>query len=454
MTLLVITPDYASHALPLLSIAGAWQRRGQRVVVATGPALAPLVRRAGMEHTELIMSRGSNAGVIQPLEAKDEEAHSLAGFFKATRQGMVETLRYQAEQRSTDLLWRPGQVARRTMRILDTHAPDAVLVDHLAFAATIGLRAAGVPYGDVVLGHPTALPVGDEIYGVPSSWPPALGSDLTSLESLRTTARGVTAAFTDAYNQALHEVSPEAPRVDDAFAAHGDLVLYNYPAELHGPIRTARLPRHAFLGSAVRSEEADPEALAWLARPDRRPLVVVSFGTFLSARHDVLARVAAALRRVDVRVAMAIGANDRAALGETPDDWLVRPHLPQVTLLEKADLLVTHAGNNSVTEALTFGVPMLAMPFSTDQFDGAAAIERGLIGVALDPNTASRPLIAGAVRGLLRNSPQRLGVISSQLQRDPGPEVAFAAMSSLPRLESPIATGMLRPRTRTARRPN
>ena len=62
MTLLVITPDYASHALPLLSIAGAWQRRGQRVVVATGPALAPLVRRAGMEHTELIMSRGSNAG--------------------------------------------------------------------------------------------------------------------------------------------------------------------------------------------------------------------------------------------------------------------------------------------------------------------------------------------------------------------------------------------------------
>ena len=44
MTLLVISPDYASHAVPLLTIAGAWLRRGHRVVVATGPAMAPLVR--------------------------------------------------------------------------------------------------------------------------------------------------------------------------------------------------------------------------------------------------------------------------------------------------------------------------------------------------------------------------------------------------------------------------
>ena len=72
MTLLVITPDYASHALPLLTIGQAWQRRGQRVVVATGPAMAPVVRSAGMEYTELIMSRGSNAGVIRTRQAQDE----------------------------------------------------------------------------------------------------------------------------------------------------------------------------------------------------------------------------------------------------------------------------------------------------------------------------------------------------------------------------------------------
>lgn len=437
MTLLIVTPDYASHALPLLTMGRAWQRRGQRVVVATGPAMAPLVRSAGMEYTELIMSRGSNAGVIRTQQARDEEARSLEAFFAATRAGMIPTLRYQAEQRATDLLWRPLQVARRTMRILDVHAPDSILVDHLAFAATVGLRAAGAPYGDVVLGHPTALPVGDELYGVPGAWPPALNPELVELESLRAVARGVTEAFTAAYNETFHAITEGAANeVDDAFRAHGDLVLYNYPATLHGPVRTARLPRHAFLGSVVRDETSDPDVQEWLSRPDRRPLVVVSLGTFMSARIDVLARIAAALRKVDVRVAVAIGSNSVTDLGEIPADWLVRTTLPQVALLERAALLVTHAGNNSVTEALAFGVPMLALPFSTDQFDGAGAIERGLAGVALDPNNAPRPLIASAVRGLLRNPPPAPELIRGLMQRQPGPEVAFDAMSTLPPVQA------------------
>jgi zeaxanthin glucosyltransferase len=436
VTLLVITPDYASHTLPLLTIGRAWQRQGQRVVVATGPAMAPLVRSAGMEYTELIMSRGSNAGVIRTRQAQDEEARSLEAFFAATRRGMVETLRYQAEQRSIDLLWRPLQVARRTLRILDVHAPDAVLVDHLAFGATIGLRAAGTPYGDVVLGHPTALPVGEEMYGVPSAWPPAIKPDPLEIESLRVTARGVSEAFTHAYNEALRMVGSDVPMVDDAFRAHGDLVLYNYPAALHGPVRTARLPRHVFLGSVMRQEIPDHDVVAWLARPDDRPLVVVSLGTFMSTRVDVLERIAASLAKLDVRVAMAIGGNRPDDVGPLPDDWLVRASLPQVSLLEQAHLLVTHGGNNSITEALHFGVPMLVLPFSTDQFDGAAAVERGLAGVALDPNRASRPLIAGTVRGLLRRTPPAPSLIGGLLRSQPGPELAYDAMKTLPRLQT------------------
>ena len=445
MRLLVITPDYLSHTMPMLTIADAWQRRGHRVVVATGPAMAPVVRAAGMEHTELIMSRGSNAGMLRTRAAQDAEARSLEAFFDATREGMVPTLRYQADQRATDLLWRPEQVARRLLNIIADVRPSAVLLDHLAFGAAVGLRALGVPYGDVVLGHPTALPIGDEVYGVPSAWPPAIGPCAIDLAQLRATATGVTTAFTHAYNETLHTIAPDAEPVDDAFAAHGELVLYSYPAELHGPIRSARLPRHAFIGSAVRSETADHDTMEWLERPDRRPLVVVSLGTFLSARIDVLARIAAALRKVDVRVAMAIGDNDPAALGEVPSDWLVRPSLAQVTLLERASVLVTHGGNNSVTEALTHGVPMLVMPFSTDQFDGAAAVERHLAGVALDPNAASRPLIAGAVRGLLRNPPPLPRELGARLRANPGPEVAFAAMSTLPDLRTLIPD----PRERT-----
>jgi zeaxanthin glucosyltransferase len=432
VTLLVITPDYLSHAQPMLTIAQAWRRRGHRVVVATGPAMAPQVRAAGMEHAELIMSRGSNAGVLRTRRARDEESRSLEAFFAATREGMVATLRYQAEQRATDLLWRPLQVARRVIDIVADVQPSAVLIDHLAFSAAIGLRAVGVPYGDVVLGHPSALPVGDEVYGVPTAWPAAVSPSTVDLASLRAAAARVSAAFTEVFNGTLRDIAPGASEVDDAFSSHGQLVLFNYPAELHDPTRSTRLPKHVFLGSSVRHETADPDTLTWMARRDRRPVVVVSLGTFLSARTDVLARVAAALTRVDVRVAMAVGHADPALLGTVPSDWLVRPSLAQVALLQRASVLVTHGGNNSITEALTHGVPMLVMPFSTDQFDGAAAVEQSLAGIALDPNRASRPLIAGGVRGLLRNPPPLPAEVGARLRTDPGPEVAFAAMMRSP----------------------
>jgi len=95
------------------------------------------------------------------------------------------------------------------------------------------------------------------------------------------------------------------------------------------------------------------------------PLVYISFGSFLSVRADVLAKVVDALRPLPVRVALAIGSADPAVVGDVPSSWLVREFLPQVALLERAALAVTHGGNNSVTESLTCGVPMLVLPFST-----------------------------------------------------------------------------------------
>jgi zeaxanthin glucosyltransferase len=174
---------------------------------------------------------------------------------------------------------------------------------------------------------------------------------------------------------------------------------------------------------------------AWLAagrsESGQEPFVYVSFGSFLSVRGDVLARVAAAIRVCGLRAAIAVGSADRAELGELPTDWLVREFLPQVTLLDSATLAVTHGGNNSVTEAVTAGVPMLVLPFSTDQFAGAAAIERAGIGAALDPNSATAGQIEAALRSLLAadRSPSR--ELADSLQAMPGRERAFDALSSV-----------------------
>ena len=117
--------------------------------------------------------------------------------------------------------------------------------------------------------------------------------------------------------------------------------------------------------------------------------MLVSLGTFLSARDDVLTAIAHGLRQLDVR-----GVGHRPptrAAGPMPSELAV-------SILRRASVLVTHAGNNSVTEALAHGVPMLTLPFSSDQFDGAAAIEAAHLGLAADPNRVTPLELAEAVR--------------------------------------------------------
>ncbi|HQG69089.1 MAG TPA: glycosyltransferase [Rhodoglobus sp.] len=424
MTLLIISPDYASHLLPLATLGTAWRDAGERVVVATGPATASIVESFGFERVNLQLGKGSNPGVIRAEDQPRGEDDALRGFFDATRQGMIATLAFQAEARLSDLMWEPVRVAREVLAVVASVRPDSIIVDHLAFSARLALVAGGVAYADVVLGHPTALPVGDEVYGYPPEWPAAFSPSVDELAALRELCVRVSESFTAEWNAALAELAPHVPPSRSAFGEHGELLLLNYPAELSPPERTALLPIHEFLGSAVRDEPTDPEVEAWLAASDE-PFVYVSFGSFLSVRSDVLTRVARALEQLGLRVALATGSADD--LPELPPHWLVRGFLPQVTLLKRAAAAVTHGGNNSVTEAATFGVPLVVLPFSTDQFAGAAAIERSGWGVALAPNTATVDELAAAIAAVL-GGPR--GPLAASLQAEPGRDRAYRAVTA------------------------
>jgi zeaxanthin glucosyltransferase len=445
MTLLVISPDYASHLYPLATLATAWRDEGERVVVATGPATDAVVRGFGYEREHLQLGRGSNPGVIRAEEQPPGEDDSLRGFFAATREGAVAALAFQARARGDDLLWNAVGVAREVHDLVERVRPDAVLVDHLAFGARLGLVSARVPHADVVLGHPSALAVGDEVYGYPPAWPHCIHPDPRALADLRALCVDVRDSFTAQWNAALAELDPDARPSPDAFAETGDLLLLNYPGRLHEPERTALLPAHTFLGSAVREEPPDAEVEAWLARGGG-PVVYVSLGSFLSARSDVLAVVADALRDLDVRVALATGSTPTELLGSLPPEWLVRAFLPQVRLLARCAVAVTHGGNNSVTEALTAGVPLLVLPLSTDQFAGAAAVEEGGVGLCLDPNAATPAGIRAAVENLLspngiRDDATELG---ASLREVPGAQRAHEAVSATWPVPSTAKTDRLR----------
>ncbi len=391
MSLLVLSPDFASHYSPLAVLAGAASRAGHRVVVATGPNLHDRVEDDGFEWRMLRLGAGSNSGVA-------ECDPSLQRFITATMEGPLATMRLQALDREQDLLFEPERVAAEVARLCDELEPDRVLVDHVSFGSTLAMHATGRPFVTMVPGHPSQLPVGSERYGVPAIWPLHIRPDPHQLADLEHLVDRVTASFTARWNAALAAVAPDREPVEDAFRAHGDRVLYNSIAEMQASSRGTWLPDdHQYVGPLVRHEQLPAELSRWARRDDDRPQVYVALGTFLSYRSDVLARITDALRHLGVRAAVATGATPVERLGRLPEDWVVAPQLPQVAMLRSADLIVHHGGNNSAQEALAAGVRQIVLPFSTDQFSNGADLERIGAACVLSPNDVTAADLAVAI---------------------------------------------------------
>jgi zeaxanthin glucosyltransferase len=423
MIALLVSPDYASHYLPLAAIGQALRARGADVVVATGRGLEARVVDDGFEHRLLTLGPGSNAGVIRPDDQSAPEARQLADFFAATRRGPIATLRHQAEHRVNDLLWQPDAVTRRLAAVLDELEPGIVLVDQLAYGATLALRALERPYASLVPGHPTALPARGELFGLPPYFPAALGVQPGEIAELRALCTEVSERFAADFRCRLRRLNPKVVPPADPFAAGSPwLTLINYPAELarHRPAAdTAR-----YIGACVRQEAIEPLLAAQIAGLPR-PRVYASLGSFLSARADVVSRIADAFAGEPVSLVLAAGVTDAGDLGPLGSGHLVRSYLPQVGVLPLCDLVICHGGNNTVTEALHAGVPLLVGPFASDQFAGAEDVRRAGVGDAFDPNSTGPGQIARRARAVLDGpAPARAAALGDALRARPGPELA------------------------------
>jgi MGT family glycosyltransferase len=414
MTALLVSPDYVSHYLPLSAVGSALRDAGREVVVATGAGLRGRVLADGFGHVELRLGAGSNART--ETEAGD---HATRDFLAVTYEGMVATLEHQARRRLHDLLWDPEHVTGRLGDIVDDLRPELVLSDQLAFGASLALRALGVPYTAFLPGPPCQLPPPGQVFGYPARRPEGFAEE-HELARLRALCDRASRVFTRRFNATLLELAPDAQPLESAFAATAPRgTLVNYPAGLAGS-RVA--PGATLVGPCVRDESGDP-GLDALER--RRPRAYVALGSFLSARSDVLRTIADALRCADLGAVVASGVTPPADLGPLPEGSIVRPYLPQVAALRACDVAICHGGNNTAMEALTAEVPVVALPFSTDQFAVAADLVDAGLGAALDPNRASAHDLAAAVRlALSPATTRRAAAIGRVLRRAPGHERA------------------------------
>jgi MGT family glycosyltransferase len=140
---------------------------------------------------------------------------------------------------------------------------------------------------------------------------------------------------------------------------------------------------YKFIGSSIYLRSCEKE----FEFPNiKGSLIYISLGTIINKKKSFYRKCFSAFKDENVTVILSVGNTIKSSdLGTIPDNFHIYPFVPQLRVLEKTKVFITHGGLNSITESLYFSVPMIVIPFITDQPTNARQIERLKLGKTILP---------------------------------------------------------------------
>lgn len=138
--------------------------------------------------------------------------------------------------------------------------------------------------------------------------------------------------------------------------------------------------------------------------PDETPVIYISLGTVFNDKADFYRMCYEAFADIGRTVVLSIGKRTNIpALGTMPRNFIVQEFVPQLELLQRTALFVTHGGMNSVSEALYYGVPLIVIPQSADQNLVGQRIEQLGAGKALGRHSLTVQKLRSTAEDILAN---------------------------------------------------
>ncbi len=178
-----------------------------------------------------------------------------------------------------------------------------------------------------------------------------------------------------------------------AFGAYNESNFVFTSSGFNPPLGDMNPAHFHFVGLSTKSEN--------LRRERKKPLVVMALGTILPEEDPSVLEwyriVAEALEDQDVDLVLGVGNSKNVEALSQFSSVDIRAHIPQKELLAEASVLISHAGMNSVNEALSMGVPTLLIPHSKDQFINAARVKELEIGLCLQKGNLTPSLIRESI---------------------------------------------------------
>jgi UDP:flavonoid glycosyltransferase YjiC (YdhE family) len=150
---------------------------------------------------------------------------------------------------------------------------------------------------------------------------------------------------------------------------------------------------------------------------DGRPLVYASLGTLQNGSKEAFQMIASGCANLGVQLVISLGGGlSGEGFQHLPGQPIVVKFAPQLELLKRASVVITHAGLNTVLESIAEGKPMVAIPIGNDQPGVAARVAAKGSGIVLSRRTLTPAKVEKAVRAVLHDDSYRQAACAIQEQ--------------------------------------
>lgn len=205
---------------------------------------------------------------------------------------------------------------------------------------------------------------------IKTKWKDKYGVILTNKKNLMTCPGYITLVYTSKFYQ------PNAEEFDESFI---------------------------FVGPSI-AKRHDIEHIPFKVQHDTK-LIFISMGTVFNQQPELYTTCFEAFRKSPYTVILAVGKQtDIHQFDDIPSNFRVHQYVPQLEILEQADVFITHGGMNSSSEALYFGVPLVVIPVMGDQPIVANQIEKLGAGLQLNRLNLDAPTLRNTTEQVLSNA--------------------------------------------------
>jgi zeaxanthin glucosyltransferase len=406
------------HLNPMTALALTLQQRGHEVVIFGTADTEARVRAASIEFHRIGVE-DYPPGTLQKLDEQMARLKGLAAF-----RFTLERVRNSAR-----MVMRDGPEAVQTANV------EALLVDEAEFAGNVA-DYLGMPWISIALIPP--LVQDDRFPPFWFGW--AAGQDrlsrLRNRLGMLLLSQMAAPIFRDVNQHRIAWGLKPFRHAEEALSPLAQIT--QLPEALEFEVGGKKPAGLHYTGPFVHAHQRPAVDFPW-ERLDGRPLIYASLGTLQNGSEDIFRTIAAACAGLDSQLLISLGGGlDPARLGKLAGNPLVVPFAPQLEILKRAALVITHAGLNTVLESLCEGVPMVAVPLGNDQPGVAARVRARGACVVVPRHRLNAASLRKAVMLVLQEARYRKAAQALQraIQRVDGPNRAAELIEHVLKLRS------------------